>query len=139
AALIVVRMPMSPTVPTTLPVLPLRHGVVLPGRQTTIPVGRPRSRVLAESLASGDLVVLAVQRDPALEDPALVDLHPIATLARVLERTDRGPRGIVLVVETMQRVRLVSLAQSVPYWTARLDGVPETTGDTEALDLAAAL
>ncbi len=132
-------MPTSPTVPSTLPVLPLRHGVVLPGRQTTIPVGRPRSRVLAESLTSGDLVVLAVQRDPALEDPALVDLHPIATLARVLERTDRGARGIVLVVDTLQRVKLVALAQSSPYWMARLDGVEETTGETEANDLAAAL
>ena len=130
---------MTPNVPTTLPVLPLRHGVVLPGRQTTIPVGRPRSRVLAESLSSGDLVVLAVQRDPAIEDPALVDLHPIATLARVLERTDRGPRGIVLVVETLQRVKITALAQSVPYWTARLDGVEETTGESEAADLAAAL
>src|SRR6476659_11220654 len=119
-------MPVTPNVPTTLPVLPLRHGVVLPGRQTTIPVGRPRSRVLAESLASGDLVVLAVQRDPALEDLALVDLHPIATLARVLERTDRGPRGIVLVVETLSRVKIVALTQSVPFWTARLDGVEET-------------
>jgi ATP-dependent Lon protease len=130
---------MTPNVPTTLPVLPLRHGVVLPGRQTTIPVGRPRSRVLAESLSSGDLVVLAVQRDPAIEDPALVDLHPIATLARVLERTDRGPRGIVLVVETLQRVKITALSQSVPYWTARLDGVEETTGESEATDLAAAL
>jgi ATP-dependent Lon protease len=129
----------TPSVPTTLPLLPLRHGVVLPGRQTTIPVGRPRSRTLAESLSSGDLVVLAVQRDPALEDPALVDLHPIATLARVLERTDRGARGIVLVVETMQRVKLVALAQSTPFWTARLDGVEEQPGEHEANDLAVSL
>jgi ATP-dependent Lon protease len=122
-----------------IPLLPLRHGVVLPGRQTTIPVGRPRSRVLAEALASGDLVLLAVQRDPSLEDPSLVDLHPIATLARVLEKTDRGGRGIVLVVDAMRRVQLRALPQSTPYWTARVAGVDETAGGPEAIELSASL
>jgi ATP-dependent Lon protease len=122
-----------------IPLLPLRHGVVLPGRQTTIPVGRPRSRVLAESLASGDLVLLAVQRDPSLEDPSLADLHPIATLARVLEKTDRGGRGIVLVVDAMRRVQLRTLPQSTPYWTARVTGVDEVPGGAEAAELSASL
>ncbi len=122
-----------------IPLLPLRHGVVLPGRQTTIPVGRPRSRVLAESLASGDLVLLAVQRDASLEDPSLADLHPIATLARVLEKTDRGGRGIVLVVDAMRRVELRAMPQSTPYWTARVAAVEETVGGSEADELSASL
>ncbi|GAB4194771.1 MAG: endopeptidase La [Sandaracinaceae bacterium] len=118
-----------------LPLLPLRHGVVLPSRMTTIPVGRPRSRALAESLRPGDLVVLAVQRDPAIEDPALVDLHPIATLARVQERTDRGPRGMVLVVDAKARVELKSLLSSVPFWTARVEEIAEPPASPEAFEL----
>ena len=79
--------------PATLPLLPLRHGVVLPGRATTIPVGRPRSRALAQELRRGDLVVLAVQRDAALDDPSIADLHPIATVARVND--SRLPNGLI--------------------------------------------
>jgi ATP-dependent Lon protease len=102
---------------------------------TTIPVGRPRSRALAESLRPGDLVVLAVQRDPTIEDPALVDLHPIATLARVQERTDRGQRGVVLVVDAQARVELKSLVSSVPFWTVRVDEIPEPPASLEAVEL----
>jgi len=122
-----------------LPLLPLRHSVVLPGRVTTIPVGRPRSRSLAESLRPGDFLALAVQRDPAMEDPSLVDLFPIATLARVQERTDRGARGIVLVVDAQARVALRSLAQAAPFWTARVEAVTEVPGGAEASELAVRL
>ena len=124
---------------TPLPLLPLRHGVVLPGRVTTIPVGRARSRSLAESLRPGDFLVLAVQRDPAMEDPSLVDLFPIATLARVQERTDRGTRGIVLVVDAQRRVALRSLVQAAPFWTARVEAVTEVPGGAEAAELAVRL
>ncbi len=115
----------------TLPVLPLRHGVVLPGRVTTIPVGRARSRALTDALTKGDHLLLAVQRDPALEDPALVDLHPIATLARVVDKTSRGARGVVLVVEPTARWTLRSLAQITPYWTARAEPASEVAADDE--------
>ncbi|MFN9808966.1 MAG: LON peptidase substrate-binding domain-containing protein [Deltaproteobacteria bacterium] len=122
-----------------LPLLPLRHGVVLPSRMTTIPVGRPRSRALANALSPGDLVLLAVQRDPAIEDPALVDLHSVATLARVTERTDRGARGVVLVVDALARVELRALTSSVPYWMARAEEIPEPAPTAEALELMGAL
>jgi ATP-dependent Lon protease len=106
---------------------------------TTIPVGRPRSRALANALSPGDLVLLAVQRDPAIEDPALVDLHSIATLARVTERTDRGARGVVLVVDALARVELRALTSSVPYWMARAEEIPEPAPTAEALELMGAL
>ena len=124
---------------TVVPLLPLRHGVVLPGRVTTIPVGRPRSRALADSLQRGDHVLLAVQRDPVHEDPALVDLHPVATLARVTDKTDRGARGVILVVEPMARWRLLSLTQSVPFWIARAEPADEIPGGDEAEVLATSL
>jgi ATP-dependent Lon protease len=115
-----------------LPLLPLRHGVVLPGRTSKIPVGRPRSRALAESLRPGDWVVLAVQRDPAQEDPALADLFPIGTLARVQERVERGARGVELIVDARERVQLRALLQAAPYWTVRAEEAIETGRGPEA-------
>ncbi len=118
-----------------LPLLPLRHGVVLPSRRATIPVGRPRSRALVEALSSDALVLLAVQRDPAIDDPSLVDLHPIATLARVVDRTDRGARGVILVVDALSRASLASLSASTPYWTARAQPIEEPAASAEAVEL----
>ena len=65
-----------------LPLLPLRHGVVLPGAVTSLPVGRPKSRALAEAMSAGDHLVLSVQRDPNLIDPELRDMHGIGVLVR---------------------------------------------------------
>ncbi len=121
------------------PLLPLRHGVVLPGRVTTIPVGRPRSRALTDALRVGDRVLLAVQRDPKVEDPSLVDLHSIATLARVNDKTDRGTRGVILVVEPLERYGLQALVQSAPYWMARAEAVSSVETGEETPMLASAL
>ncbi len=116
-----------------LPLLPLRHGVVLPGRVTTIPVGRPRSRALAESLRPGDHVLLGVQIDPLVDEPVFGDLHSIATVARVQEKTDRGGRGIILTIDALGRYSLQKLTQQNPFWIA--EALPsEETGDAAECD-----
>ncbi len=114
-----------------LALLPLRRGVVLPGRTTSIPVGRERSVALARDLERGSLLILAVQRDPRVEDPALSDLHPVAVLARVKDISDRGRRGVFLIVEALARVSLRTLTQSVPYWMARAEVSVEKRRDTD--------
>ena len=113
------------------PLLPLRRAVVLPGRATSIPVGRERSVALARDLRPGDALILAVQKDPAANDPARADLHDIAVWAVVKDRSDRGRRGVFLLVEARDRVQLGALTQSTPYWMARVDPVEETHAATE--------
>ena len=44
--------------PQTLPLLPLRRGVILPGTVTPIPVGRERSQAMVQDLEPGDRIVL---------------------------------------------------------------------------------
>ena len=68
--------------PQTLPLLPLRRGVILPGTVTSIPVGRERSQAMVQDLEPGNRIVLAVQFDAGVEDPAIADLHPVGVLAR---------------------------------------------------------
>ncbi len=130
----------SAVLASPLPLLPLRHGVVLPGRVTTIPIGRARTFALAQSLRLGDIIGIATQRDATIEDPALVDLHPIGVLARVKERVDRGSRGMMLVVEGLERFELKSLVQTTPHWTVRGEPVVESVADSaEAEALVASL
>src|SRR5262249_41316772 len=85
-------------------------------------------------------LVLAIQLDAEMEDPGLVDLHPIGLLSHVRHTTDRGERGIYLVVEVVKRVRLRSLTQSSPFWMVKVDDVEEVHSETpEARALAESL
>ena len=126
----------APPLQQTYPLLPLRKAVVLPGRTTSVPVGRERSVALARNVEPGDLIVLAVQKDPEVEEPGRADLHDVGVLATVKDRTDRGRRGVLLLVEAERRVLIRSLRRTAPYWKARVD---DAAGNREHSDVAHAL
>ncbi len=115
----------------TLPLLPLRSGVVLPGRVTTIPVGRTRSRALVGAVESGSFVVVGVQKKLQVENPKTHDLHPVATLAIVKDKTDRGERGMLLLVEAVERVEIRQILEDEPFWKVEVQPALETGDDTE--------
>ncbi|MFW6052094.1 MAG: endopeptidase La [Myxococcota bacterium] len=119
----------SSTIFRSLPLLPLRKGVVFPGAVTTLPVGRARSRALVEELRPGDEVLVVPQRNPEREEPGLDDLHPVGTRARVKDTVDRGARGVLLVVEGLERVRGFDLESEEPYLRVRAEAVVEVPGD----------
>ncbi|GAC1353201.1 MAG: hypothetical protein NVSMB1_24190 [Polyangiales bacterium] len=72
------RLPLA----ETLPVFPMRQGAVLPSHRTYLRVGSASSLRLFEDLSAvGEgFIIVAVRRDPSLENPRLADLQPTATL-----------------------------------------------------------
>ena len=122
------------------PLLPLRRGVLLPGAVSTLPVGRPRSLALVNSVNAGDVIVIASQTDPKTEKPNLADLHPIGVLAKV-HRIGRSNDGSArLVVETRKRVHLRQILQSDPYLLVAAAPAPDQNADaTEAKIMAESL
>jgi ATP-dependent Lon protease len=125
--------------PKVLPLLPLRDGALLPGAVATIPVGRPQSVALIQSLQPGDILIVAVQRDPAVVEPGHADLHPIAVAAK-LQKAQRMPRGFQVTLEGVSRVRLEAMSQTQPFMTATVVDVAEGASDVaKILELQAAL
>jgi len=114
-----------------LPLIPLRRSVVFPHGTASIPLGRQRSKAVAFAVKSGDWIALAFQRDPEKEDPALVDFHPIGILARTKNIVDRGSKGTLLVVDTIERLRLRSLTQLSPYITVLTEAVEQTSDNDQ--------
>ena len=103
-----------------LPLLPLRLGVPLPGRISTFPVGRERSVALARALEEGDLLVLGAQHDRSVSVPGIADLRPIGVRAQVRKISDRGKRGMLMVVEGLERVRFERVVSTSPYHEAEV-------------------
>jgi ATP-dependent Lon protease len=83
---------------------------------------------------------VASQRESDTEHPTLVDLYPVAVLAKV-HRVGRSNDGSArLVVETIERVHLTALLQSDPYIRVAATAAPDQNADsTEAKILAESL
>ncbi len=114
----------------TLPLLPLRQGVILPGTVTPVPVGRERTRAMVAELEPGDRIVFAVQFDRSVEDPAIADLHPVGVVAEVKDTKLQGDRAILLA-EAIERVQIASLHVTDSRWEAEVEPVTEHGGDSE--------
>ena len=135
-------MSTQPDFPTTaFPLLPLRNGVLFPGTVITIPVGRPSSVALVESLVPERSVIgVAVQRDARMNDPELADLQPIATFARVRQVTRAGDRSYPVVAEGLGRFELGELVHDGAFLKATGVALEDEVSDPiEARALAEAL
>src|SRR5690348_1121188 len=118
----------SDTAIETLPLVPLRENVVFPGQLAPLGAGRPRSVAALERAVErhDGHVVLAVQKDAALDDVSLADLHPVAVLAGV-GALRRMPTGAAqALVEGQRRVRLVTLEADGDAWMATVVSVDDT-------------
>jgi ATP-dependent Lon protease len=110
----------------TLPLVPLRENVVFPHQLAPLGAGRPRSvGALEAAVAADGRVVLAVQRDAAIDDVSFLDLHPIAVIAGVGALRKLPTGGAQALVEGQRRVRLQSLQVEGDRWVATVSTVDE--------------
>ena len=67
----------------SVPLLPLRTGVLFPGGVLTLAVGRPRSVALVRTLHEGSVIEVLTQREARTLEPSEGDLFPHGPFARV--------------------------------------------------------
>ena len=124
------------TIPSELPILPLRGLVVYP--QTAIPltVGQPRSMKLVDDVVGGDRFIgLVTARDPEQETPGPDEIYRTGTLASI-HRLFRAPDGTIrLLVQGLTRIEIDEFVAEEPYLRAKVHAVPED-GD-ESLEIEA--
>ncbi len=113
--------------PEIVPILPLRGVVVFPQTAVPLTIGQPRSITLVDDVVAGNRFVgLLAAKNPELEMPGPDDLFRIGTLATV-HRLLRAPDGTIrLLVQGVERFRLVEFTQTEPYLMARIERLPET-------------
>jgi len=117
-------------VPAVLPVVPVRDVVVFPGVTVPLAIGRAKSLAALERAGQGGFLVIATQRDPAVEDPVFADLHPVGSVARVLRVIDARREGKQAIVAGIVRTRISEPVEADPALTMRVDPVREVDEDT---------
>lgn len=104
---------------SSLPVLPLKNTVLFPHLYLPLSAGRPASVASVEAAMGTEekTILVVTQRDPQVEQPRLEDLYSVGTRA-VIRKMARSDEGVEILVQGIERVRLVALEQTEPYLRA---------------------
>jgi ATP-dependent Lon protease len=124
--------------PEIVPILPLRGLVVYPQTAVPLTIGQSRSVKLIDDVVGGDRFIgLVASKNPELEMPGPEDLYMVGALATV-HRLLRAPDGTIrILVQGLDRFRVIEYTQTEPYLMARIERVPEATEEGLELDALA--
>ena len=122
---------------TLLPLLPLRDIVVFPFMVIPLFVGREKSVcALEKSMAEQKNIFLASQRKPNNNDPTPKDIYETGTLANILQILKLTDGTIKVLVEGVQRGRIIKFSKTTDFYQVEVERVQEneqTTPELKAL------
>jgi ATP-dependent Lon protease len=118
-----------------LPVLPLKETVVFPESMTPLAVGQERSVKLIDDVVSGErMLALFTVRDNEVETPGWEDIYDVGTVA-VVHKMIKVPDGTLrILVQGVQRVRLVRPVSDEPYLVGELEDAPDEVPDSPEVE-----
>src|SRR6188508_1118126 len=112
------------TLPTQMPLLPLRDVVVFPHMVIPLFVGRPKSiKALETAMEAGKSIVLVAQKSAAKDDPGPEDLYRIGSVANILQMLKLPDGTVKVLVEGSQRARIDTINDGATHFTAQLTPV----------------
>src|SRR4051794_23149913 len=108
--------------PHVLPVLPIRNIVVFPGTVMPLNVGRQKSKALLDEVMPGDKIVgVCTQKVADIEDPAYSDLYTVGCACVILKLFKLPDGNQSIIVHGLTRFRLLSVEQTDPFMTGRIE------------------
>ncbi|HWA12015.1 MAG TPA: endopeptidase La [Burkholderiales bacterium] len=109
----------------TYPLLPLRDVVVFPHMVIPLFVGRPKSiKALETAMEAGKSILLVAQKSAAKDEPSPDDLYEIGSIANILQMLKLPDGTVKVLVEGVQRARVLSVADEKTHYTANAIPVP---------------
>ena len=100
---------------STLPLLALRGLTVFPQTSVTFDVGREKSvAALQEAMAADQCLFLVSQKDVAVEDPTVEQLHKTGVVVRIRQVLHMPSNSLRIMVEAQYRARIRTVIQSEP-------------------------
>src|SRR5437762_1642737 len=115
-------------VPNRLPIIPLVSSVLFPGGVLSLQVGIDRNVRLLKSLPDDqNLIAAFCQKTGDKENPRAEDLSQIGVLAAIVQRLPLSSDRYQLFLQGRQRVELVQMLQSEPYFEGMLREIAPRT------------
>lgn len=107
------------TMPSSLPILPLRNTVLFPGVVIPITLGREKSQMLVREVQKSNGLFGAIcQRDAAIENPSPSDLFEVGTVAQVIKVLQMPDNSTSVIIQGKRRFKTVEYTSQEPYFMA---------------------
>jgi endopeptidase La len=116
--------PTPPTLPSELPVLPLRRTVGFPLTLQPLAVNRPVSVESVNRALGSDRMILMLLQDNDVEDPTPNDVRRVGTVG-IVRQMAKTNAGINIIVEGVARVRAEVVTRTGNTMRAQLTPQPE--------------
>lgn len=128
-------LPAPPALPALPPemliIVAVRNTVLFPGTVFPIAIGRETSILAAQqALREERPIGILMQRDAEIAQPGPTDLHRTGTIANILRYVNVPDGGHHIVVQGLQRFRIVEFVREQPFLAARFVAIddPEEEG-----------
>lgn len=126
------------SVPSQVPILPLRDTVLFPNSFMPLAVARESSiRLIDQAVADAVPVGVFTQREASVEEPTAEDLYPIGTLTHIHKMFKLADGSLRLIVQGLTRVQLDGIVNSDPYITGEVHAADEMLPDDDELEVDA--
>ena len=109
------------TLPSELPILPLRNTVLFPGVVIPITVGREKSiKAVTDAYKADKLIGVVAQKDSTLEEPGVDDLENVGTLAKLLKLIKMPDGGTTIIIQGKKRFSIEAITAQEPYFKGKV-------------------
>jgi ATP-dependent Lon protease len=116
--------PTPPTLPSELPVLPLRRTVAFPLTLQPLAVNRPVSIESVNRALGGNRLLLLLLQENDNDEPEPNDLRRVGTVGIIRQMAKTGG-GINIIIEGLARVRAEVITRSGTSMRAQITPIPE--------------
>jgi ATP-dependent Lon protease len=125
-------------VPEILPILPLRNTVLFPGVVIPITAGRDKSIQLIKDANDGNKIIgVVAQKNEAIEDPTINDIHKVGTVARILRMLKMPDGNTTVIIQGKKRFAIDEFVQKSPYIKATTHEVLEDRSEEKEQEFEA--
>jgi len=120
-----------------VPMMPVRDMVIFPQMMQPFIVGREASvRALEEALAGEKKIFLATQHDASVDDPKPEEIFTVGTLANIVQSVKLPDGNIRVLVEGVERAKIVQLTNEEGFYRATLKLVAVRVEPSTQIDQA---
>ena len=126
------------SIPSELPILPLRDTVLFPNSFMPLAVARDSSvRLIDDAIANGKMIAVFTQRDPTVEEPKQEDLYKVGTATHIHKMFKLPDGSLRLIVQGLARLTLDAVVATEPYLRARVSTAADDMKDADRLEIDA--
>jgi ATP-dependent Lon protease len=114
------------TIPTTLPMMPVRDVVIFTDMLLPLFVGREKSvNAIEESIAKDRYLFVATQFDPAIEKPKSEEIYQVGTVSRILRMLKLPDGRVKALVQGIAKGKILKYVRKRSVFRVQIDLIEE--------------